>query len=255
MRQIDIQDEKLYISKENKRNKTGRLIIHLPELNSLLTKDEGFNKFTGPNRISAFYSPEIHSDPDLKSLGLSQGFGISIEGRIRSNISISAGLSYQANNFSNTVFSGKVPPHNLTVPLDSVDISQYLDSTIIKRGNYAFLELPVSVNFKFIESGKSAIWITAGFSSIAFLKQNYTTDTIVDVVSTKSSISAKAWNNIHLLGSLNLGLTYGYKLNDYLIMQGSLKYKLHLGDLGAASLKLNRLNFQVGLIYLFGKIN
>jgi hypothetical protein len=38
-------------------------------------------------------------------------------------------------------------------------------------------------------------------------------------------------------------------------MQGSLKYKLHLGDLGAASLKLNRLNFQVGLIYLFGKIN
>ncbi len=77
----------------------------------MLTKEESYDKFVGPNKLAFFYSPEIHYSDSLKTLGVSQGIGISFEGPIRSSVSISAGLSYQAINFHKTIFSEKVPPH------------------------------------------------------------------------------------------------------------------------------------------------
>ena len=187
-------------------------------------------------------------------MGVSQGTGFTFEGRIHSLVSISAGLSYQAIDFNETILSVKVPPHDLVLqPPDTNRTFYYIDSTEIRSGSYAFLELPVSVNFKFIESARSQVWLGAGFSSIAFLGQEYTYETVVEEISELSSISVKAWENIHPLASLNFSLIYRYKFSEKFLLHGSLQYKQHLVPLGYNSMKLNRLNFQLGIIYNFGR--
>ncbi len=77
-------------------NKTRKLEFNWPDFNSPVKK-EGYDKFVGPNKLAFFYSPEIHFSDSLKTIGVSQGIGISLEGPIRSLVSVSAGLSYQDN--------------------------------------------------------------------------------------------------------------------------------------------------------------
>ena len=234
--------------------KTRKLEFNWPDFNSP-EKKEGYDKFVGPNKLAFFYSPEIHYNGSLGAVGVSQGIGISLEGPIRSLVSISAGLSYQETNIHNKIiFSGKVPPHDLVLqPADTNRTFYYNDSTVFNSGSYKFLELPVSVSYKFIESARSQVWLGAGISAIAFLRQNYTYETVVEEISESSGISVKAWENIHPLASFNLGLLYRYKFNDRLFLQLSAQYKQHLVPLGYNSMKLNRLNFQVGIIYRFGR--
>ena len=142
---IEYRSEDIQPLKDPAYEKTGKLEFHWPDFNSLLTKNGGYDKFAGPNKLAFFYSPEIHYSDSLKTIGVSQGIGISFEGPVRSLISVSAGLSYQAMNFDNkTIFSGKVPPHGLFQPPDTNRTFYYIDSTEIRSGSYKFLELPVS---------------------------------------------------------------------------------------------------------------
>ena len=221
-----------------------------PEWGSFSRTEESYNKFVGPNKISFFYSPEINHDDSLKTFGVSHGFGITVEGPISSSISISAGLSYQAMNFKKTIFSEKVPFRNLLQPTDT---TQYIDSIGIRSGSYKFFELPVSVNFKFLESTRSQIWLSTGISAMAFFKQKYTSETIVGNISEKVEILANPWENIHPLASLNFSLLYRYQFSERFFLHTSIQYKHHLVPLGYNSMKLNRLNLQVGLVYHFGR--
>ena len=242
--------------KDPTSKKPGKFEFHWPGFNSTLTREEDYNKFVGPNKLALFYSPEIHFSDSLGNMGVSQGIGFSFEGPVRSLVSVSAGLSYQAINFNKTISSVKVPPHDLVLqPPDTNRTFYYIDSTEIRSGSYRFLELPVSVNFKFIESARSQVWLGAGISSIAFLGQEYTYETIVEEVSESSSISVKAWENIHPLASLNFSLLLRYNVSDRTLLHGSIQYKQHLVPLGYNSMKLNRLNFQLGIIYNFGRQN
>lgn len=70
-------------------------------------------------------------------------------------------------------------------------------------------------------------------------------------MSKSSSASVIAWLNIHPLASLNFSLLYRYIFNDRYFLHGSIQYKHHLVPLGYNSMKLNRLNLQIGLIYRF----
>lgn len=221
-----------------------------PEFGSLSKTGESYNKFVGPNKLALFYSPEIHYNDSLKTFGVSHGFGITVEGPIRSSISISAGLSYQTMNFQKTVFSEKVPSRNFLHPTDT---TQYIDSIGIMSGSYRYFELPVSVNLKLLESSRSQFWLGTGISSIAFLKQEYISETIVGDISEKATISANAWENVHLLASLNFSLLYRYEFSDRFVLHTSIQYKHHLGPLGYNSMKLDRLNLQIGLVYHFGR--
>jgi hypothetical protein len=72
------------------------------------------------------------------------------------------------------------------------------------------------------------------------------------ITSSSSSVSVKAWENIHPLASFNIGLLYRYELSDRFFLHGSAQYRQHLVPLGYNSMKLNRLNFQAGIIYRFG---
>ena len=252
---IPIEDRTADIkpSKDQSYNKTAKFEIHWPGFNSSLTREGDYNKFVGPNKLAFYYSPEIHYSDSIGNMGVSQGIGITFEGRIRSLVSVSAGLSYQAINFDKTISSVKVPPHGLVLqPPDTNRIFYYVDSIEIRSGSYKFLELPVSVNFKFIESAKTQIWLGTGISAIAFLGQEYTYETIVEEVSESSSISVKAWENIHPLASVNFSLLLRYNVSDRVFLHGSVQYKQHLVPLGYNSMKLNRLNFQLGVIYHFG---
>jgi hypothetical protein len=219
---------------------------------SVVSEEGSYDRFTGPTRLAVFYSPEIHYSDSLSKLGVSQGAGISFEGSIRSDVTISAGLSYQSMNFNVTISSVKVPPEGPFQPGDTLQTINNIDSTEIRSGSYRFLELPVAVNFKFLESPRSQVWLSAGISAIAFLQQDYTYETVVDGISTSSSVSVKAWENIHPLASFNIGLLYRYKLSDRFSLHGLAQYKQHLVPLGYNSMKLNRLNFQAGIIYRFG---
>jgi hypothetical protein len=239
-------------SKDQSYNKTGNFEFYWPGFNFSLTEEGDYNKFVGPNKLAFFYSPEIHYSDSIGNMGVSQGMGITFEGRIRSLVSVSAGLSYQAINFDKTISSVKVPPDLVLQPPDTNSIFYYVDSTEIRSGSYKFLELPVSVNFKFIESPRSQVWLGTGISAIAFLGQEYTYETIVEEDSESSGISVEAWENIHPLASLNFSLIYRYDLSDRFFLHGSAQYKQHLVPLGYTSMKLNRLNFQLGVIYHFG---
>jgi hypothetical protein len=253
---IPIEDRTADIkpSKDQSYNKTAKFEIHWPGFNSSLTREGDYNKFVGPNKLAFYYSPEIHYSDSIGNMGVSQGIGITFEGRIRSLVSVSAGLSYQAINFDKTISSVKVPPHGLVLqPPDTNRIFYYVDSIEIRSGSYKFLELPVSVNFKFIESARSQVWLGTGISAIAFLGQEYTYETIVEEVSESSSISVKAWENIHPLASANFSLLLRYNISDRIFLHGSIQYKQHLVPLGYTSMKLNRLNFQLGVIYNFGR--
>jgi hypothetical protein len=247
------QPPKIPVTKPLLPNKTKKFKIQWPGSNSAITDGNGYDRFTGPNKLVFYYSTEIHSTPSYNSFGISNGAGFSLEGPIRSSISISAGLSYQSINFDRTIFSEKVYSHNSSqYPTDTIDISELIDSTGIISGSYNYLELPVAVNFKFLESPRSQIWLSAGISAIAFLEQNYNNVTIVGGISDSSSVSVKAWENIHPLASFNIGLLYRYKLSDRFFLHGSAQYKQHLVPLGYNSMKLNRLNFQAGITYRFG---
>jgi len=233
--------------------KTKKLKLQWPGSDFTQTEEGSYNKFTGPNKLAFFYSPEIHYSDTVKNLGVSQGIGISFEGAIRSSVSISVGLSYQAINYHVTISSEKVPPDNLVLePADTNRIFYYIDSIDVRSGSYKFLELPVAVSFKFLESARSQVWLSAGISAMAFLQQDYTYETIVGGISESSSVSVKAWENIHPLASFNIGLLYRYELSDRFFLHGSAQYKQHLVPLGYNSMKLNRLNFQAGIIYRFG---
>jgi hypothetical protein len=155
-------------------------------------------------------------------------------------------------NFDVTLSSQKVPPEGPLQPADTNQTINNVDSIDIRSGSYKFLELPVAVNFKFIESPRSQVCISAGISAIAFLKQNYTYETVVGGISNSSSVSVSAWEDIHPLASFNIGLLYRYKLSDRFFLHGSAQYRQHLVPLGYNSMKLNRLNFQTGIIYRFG---
>ena len=231
--------------KSSSSYKTRKSKFQWPEFNSILTKEEGYDKFAGPNKLAIFYSPEILHSNSLKTLGVSHGIGISFEGPIRSSVSISAGLSYQAIDFRKTIFSEKILPPGETI---------YIDSIGIRTGSYEYLEVPVSINFKFFENTRSQVWLGTGISSIVFFKQNYSSETIVGgIISDQVSSSAKAWENVLPLASLNFSLLYRYNFSYRFLLHGSVQYKQHLVPLGYNSMKLNRLNFQVGIIYRFGR--
>jgi hypothetical protein len=227
----------------------GRSKFQWPEFNSLFTKDDGYDKFIGPNEVAIFYSPEILRTRSLKTLGISNGIGISLEGPVRSSFSISTGLSYQALDFNVTVFSEKVPLSDISGGI------VYIDSIGITSGSYKYLEIPVSFNFKFLESIKSQVWFATGISSVIFLKQDYSSTTRVGGNNDQVNVSAKGWENILPAASINLGLLYRYKFSDHLFLHSSFLYKPHLVPLGYNSMKLNRLNLQVGIIYSFGRKN
>jgi hypothetical protein len=70
-----------------------------------------------------------------------------------------------------------------------------------------------------------------------------------------STIPYRLRRNIVTLASLNLGLLYRYNLSDRFLLHGSAQYKQHLVPLGYNSMKLNRFNFQAGIIYHFGREN
>ncbi len=251
---IEYKSEGSQPLKGQANDKMGKLEFHWPDFKSLITDNEDYDKFAGPNKLAFFYSPEIHFSDSIKTIGLAQGIGVSFEGPIRSLISVSAGLSYQSMNFDNkTVFSGKVPPHGPFQPPDTNRTFYMIDSIEIRSGSYKFLELPVSLNFKFLETTKSEVWLGTGISAIAFLRQEYTYETLLEEVSESSSVSVKAWENIYPLASLNFSLLYRYNLSYRSLMHGSIQYKQHLVPMGYNSMKLNRLTLQVGIIYLFGR--
>jgi hypothetical protein len=235
---IKYEEEKIPALKSSSSKKSGKSKFQWPELNFIFTNEEGYDKFTGPDKVALFYSPEILHSNSLQNLGISHGIGISFEGAIRSSVSISAGLSYQAINFNKTII-----PEN-------VHLYPYV--TIIESGNYKYLEVPVSLNFKFFESNRSQLLSGIGISSIVFLKQDYATETVTGDISDLVSSSAKAWENVLPVASLNLSLLYRYQFSDRLFLHSSVLYKNHLVSLGYNSMKLNRLNLQLGLIYSFG---
>jgi hypothetical protein len=247
---IKYQAVEIPVLKSSSSDKTGKIKFQWP--GSAVTEVGSYDKFTGPNRLTVFYSPEIHYSDSLSKLGVSQGIGISFEGSIRSSVSVSAGLSYQSMNFDVTISSLKVPPEGPFQPPDTNQTINNIDSIDVRSGSYKFLELPVAVSFKFLESPRSQVWLSAGISAVAFLQQNYTYETVVGDVSESSSVSVKAWENIHPLASFNIGLLYRYELSDRFFLHCSVQYKQHLVPLGYNSMKLNRLNFQAGIIYRFG---
>jgi hypothetical protein len=240
---IKSKAEGIAVLKSHSSEKAGKAEFQWPELNLVFTKEEGYDKFAGPNKIAFFYSPELLRSGSLKNLGISQGIGFSLEGPVRSSVSVSAGLSYQAINFRK-VFSEKI-----LLP----DETTFIDSIGIRSGSYKYLEVPVLLNFKFFESGRSQIWLGTGISSIVFLKQDYTSETIVGGTSDQVSSSAKVWENILPLASINLDLLYRYKFTERLSLHSSVLYKFHVIPLGYNSMKLNRLTLQAGFIYRFGR--
>jgi hypothetical protein len=242
---IKAQAEEIPVLKSLSFVKKGKSEFRWPEFNFMFKKEEGYDKFAGPNKLAFFYSPEMVHSNSLNNLGVSHGIGISLEGLIRSSVSISAGLSYQAIDFRKTIFSEKILPQGETIYIDSIGIS---------RGSYEYLEVPVSINFNFFDNNRSQVWLGTGISSIVFFKQNYTSETIVGgIISDQVSSSAKGWENLLPLASLNLSLLYRYKLSDRLFLHSSVQSKQHLVSLGYNSMKLNRLSLQVGLMYRFGK--
>ena len=228
-------------------DRTGKSKLQLPELSSLTTQYNNYKKFTGPNKFALFYSTEVHHSDSIKTFGISQGFGIVIEGPIRSFISISAGLSYQSVNFNKTIFSGQVE--------DSIPPwTSLVDSIVILSGSYKYLELPVSFNLRFLKSARSQVWLGTGISLMSFSKQKYTYETIVKYRSkNEADIFSNAQGNVHQMASLNFGLLYRFKFTDRIFLNSAIQYKLHLSALGSNSMKLNRLNLQVGLGYRFGR--
>ena len=181
---IKYQADEIPAMKSLSSYKTKKFKLQWPGSDFIQTEEGSYDKFTGPNKLAVFYSPEIHYSDSLSKLGVSQGAGISFEGSIRSSVSISAGLSYQSMNFDVTISSLKVPPEGPFQPADTNQTINNVDSIDIRSGSYKFLELPVAVSFKFIESPRSQVWLSAGISAIAFLQQNYTYETVVDGIST-----------------------------------------------------------------------
>jgi len=234
------QTEEISGTKSLSSERTSKSKFQWPELNSIFIKEESYDKFVGPNKLAVFYSPEFLRSNSLKSLGASHGIGISFEGPIRTSISLSAGVSYQSINFHKTISPIKVP--------ESPD-----DTTYIESGNYKYLEVPVSINFKFFESSGSQVWLGTGISSIIFLKQDYSSETIIGGISDQSAFSAKGWENVLPLASLNLGLYYRFQLSGRLSLNSEVLYKYHLVRLGYNSMKLDRFNLQIGLVYRFGR--
>jgi hypothetical protein len=228
---------------EGKRQK---LNLRLPKLNLDLS-DNGYSRFVGPNKLSVFYNPEFQMEKTLKNPGVAHGLGFELEGPINSKINLALGINYFSKSYTNTeIFrldSSKVS--GLHVP--------FVDSTINRSGNYQFLEMPVTIRLNLYSGQRSSLFFDCGFSAIAFLNQQYNTQTIVNQVETGDTIKSKAWKNIHPFASLNFGLTYRYALSERLSLCASVVYKNHLTGLGALPMELNRFTGKIGIVYRFGR--
>ena len=235
------------------KHKSAGFKFSFPQIGSLLKTDEDYNRFTGPQRIIFLYNPEIPRDKNLKLLGLSQGGGINIEGNLRHSVSVSAGIFYQSASYSKVAFSAKVPPHNLHIPADSINKSLYIDSVIVKSGRYSFVEIPLTVNLKLIETGKSLLALNCGFSVVICLGQKQSTTTRVGDNSTTSSVTTGAWSKISVPGSINTGLTFERSLSDRFSLIMSAGYKFGTWKQWPPAMQISRFSLQAGIAYKFGK--
>ena len=60
--------EEISAMKSLSSEKTRNFKFQWPEFNSIFKKEEGYDKFTGPNKLAFFYSPEMLHSNSLKPL-------------------------------------------------------------------------------------------------------------------------------------------------------------------------------------------
>ena len=201
-----------------------------------------------PDKIFLAYSPEIQYEKNLKTVRISQGIGINFEKRLSGAVAASVGMNYQKSDFSTTKLNIKVAPSNLTEKQkDTLHKSYYIDSVGVYSGNYAFFEFPIMLDFTLIKFEKSDIKMGVGISPIAFLQESYAYEIKVGDKNKIERIKAKAWENVNLLGAVNFKLAYNYLFNNQIGLEAALIYKQNTGAIGANSMKLNRLGFQLGI--------
>lgn len=247
--------------KQSRFKRKSKFRIELPQI-SLSTKNNKFyKKFLGPNKLIAYLNPEIHKSEMFKQSSISSGWGIEIEGPLSKQLSVSIGVAFQTNKLSQGVSIDELNQNMLIKnPADFTEsefekLIPLGDSVMNRTAEYQLLEIPLTFKLYLLKSNKSNVNVRCGLSALFFLKETYNLPFLMgsELAPYQETKNYKAFENIQLFGSVNLGLGYQYQFTDRLALTTSFDYKLGLNKLGDVTGNLNRMSFQAGISYRFGR--
>ncbi|MBT30517.1 MAG: hypothetical protein CMO01_12735 [Thalassobius sp.] len=114
------------------------------------------------------------------------------------------------------------------------------------------LDIPINVGYSLFKNSRRSIWLNAGFSSYWMLTENYKFEYDTYIEGQVEGWEGKR-ENFHLMGSLNLSVTYEHYLNNHFSLIVDPYFKTPIRGVGQGSIYLLSSGVNVGLKYRFGQ--
>jgi len=235
------------------------------EIFNLKIKDEPLSKFTGPNLLKLYYSPELIFSDFQDAPGISHGIGISTEGALTRRLSMGIGTEFRTYKWKKNIEYGSekwkyssiiIAEATDTTPAilknDSAWVYQ-VDSLRTNTGSWQYFEIPVELRYQLMETRHSSLYLSGSISALLFYKEDYDSALSKDGKKTNNSESSNPFKNYHIPARFKFGLEYRYKLKNRFSLSIEPYYRGSWNGLGTHQLKPGAFGLNTGIIYRFGK--
>lgn len=219
------------------------------ELNA---SDDMYKNFIGPDRVKAYYSPQLFLGSFKNSNHIGQGAGLTAIGPVSKRISVGIGAAYKTYSWSNRIEFGSL--NEQKDPIDSTSIYT-IDSLLLQKGNWSYFEIPVHIGFTIIKRSKWELGVNTEIAAQLFRKESFNQSLIINGVSTNTEITQKPFANKTIMGSIGIGLEYKYKLSARWFLTAEPYYKWQVSPLGASKHKPGGAGLNIGVTYQFNLHN
>lgn len=202
-------------------------------------------------KLGVMVSPQASSNPVS---GMNFGAGIMSEISLSKKLKLDVGLAYANQSMGADVNRGMSGVSEMIAAPggDSYKINSNIIDTDY-RLNFASLDIPVNLKYKFYDKNQTGLYLITGLSSMVYLEQNtvesYQTQSLFNANSFSGDLeyapSVQSFSNVFtpengqsnadVAGLLNLSFGYEYQLNKEFYISFEPFYKLPLGGLTFAN--------------------
>ena len=207
--------------------------------------NEDYKKFTGPDRVKLYYSPEIVFGSFQDRPGWSNNAGLMMEGMLNKRIIAGIGATFREYSWQKTMEFGTSTHDSATFPNRS-----NVDSVLLHTGCWRYFEIHVALGMVIISKPKWSIGANMAVSPQIMQYECYTITTITDnEIISHTNIPDKV--NFAILGSFRFGLEYRYRLGERWGLYAEPYYRFQLNSVGISGIKPRYLGINAGVVYQF----
>ncbi|RPH28760.1 MAG: hypothetical protein EHM93_18355 [Bacteroidales bacterium] len=246
---ININPNLPAVSSKRKEEKSRKSIFNWGKFDfSFKLQDDLYKNFVGPDKVKIGYSPELVLGDFQSEVGISQGFGLLLEGKISNRISLGFGgymrqYDWQKKNEFKSLVEGTPP--------DTATMHFVIDSIHINKGNWKYYEIPFEITLHILRNQKSEINLNTSLAAIFLQSENYQFDRIIGQNTISQKQPFKPYSNYRILGNIKVGIEYRYRFSERWSIWAEPYYKWYLKGVGITSYKPRSFGINVGLIYQF----